>query len=172
MSIRSYWLTVLLSSMFSILVYFLFIFAFFRAAPAAYESTWGLGVESELLLLAYTTATATRDPSRVCDPCHSSQQCQILNPLSKIRDWTHILMDTSQVCNPLSRSGNSLSILCLVVLSFFKKTMLKTPTMAVDLFLYSVLSFFFFLSFILVFGVYTFRTNSCLQELTFFFIII
>ena len=32
----------------------------------------GLGVESELYLLAYTTATATRDPSRTCNLHHSS----------------------------------------------------------------------------------------------------
>ena len=47
-----------------------------------------LGVESELQLLAYTTATATWDPSRICDPHHSSQQRWILNPLSEARDGT------------------------------------------------------------------------------------
>ena len=31
-----------------------------------------LGVESELQLLAYTTATATQDPTRICDLYHSS----------------------------------------------------------------------------------------------------
>ena len=41
-----------------------------------------LGVELELQLLSYTTATATR----------------ILNPRSKARDRTCILMDTSWVC--------------------------------------------------------------------------
>ena len=41
-----------------------------------------LGVESELLPLAYTTAIAMPDPSHICD-LHSSQQLQILNPLSK-----------------------------------------------------------------------------------------
>ena len=41
-----------------------------------------LGVESKLQLLAYTTATATRNPSLVCDLHCSSWQCQILNPLS------------------------------------------------------------------------------------------
>ena len=51
------------------------------------------GVESELQLLA--TATATRDPSCVCDLHHSSCQCQILNPLSKARYRTHVLVDTS-----------------------------------------------------------------------------
>ena len=56
-----------------------------------------LGVELELQLLAYTTATATQDPSRVCDLQHSSQQCQILKPLSEARDGSHMLMDASQV---------------------------------------------------------------------------
>ena len=56
-----------------------------------------LGVESELQLLAYTTATATRDPSRVLDLHHSSQKCRILNPLSEDRDRTHMLMDPSRV---------------------------------------------------------------------------
>ena len=56
-----------------------------------------LRVESELQLLATAVATATQDPSHVCDLRHSSWQCQILNPLSEARDWTHILMDASRV---------------------------------------------------------------------------
>ena len=56
-----------------------------------------LGVQSELQLPAYTTATATQDPSCICDLHHSSQQRRILNPLSRAGDGTHILMDTSQV---------------------------------------------------------------------------
>ena len=47
-----------------------------------------LGVESKLQLLAYTTVTATWDPSHVCNLHHSSQQRQILNPLSEARDRT------------------------------------------------------------------------------------
>ena len=39
-----------------------------------------LGVESELQLLAFATATATQDPSCICSLHHISQQCQILNP--------------------------------------------------------------------------------------------
>ena len=54
-------------------------------------------VESELQLQAYTTATATPDPSRVCDLHHSSWQHWVLDPLSKARDQTHILMDTSWI---------------------------------------------------------------------------
>ena len=56
-----------------------------------------LGVELELWLPTYTTATATLDPTHICNPHHSSQQHQILNPLSKARERTCILMDTSQV---------------------------------------------------------------------------
>ena len=56
-----------------------------------------LGVQSELQLLAYTTATETWDPSQVCNLHHSSRQRQILNPLSEVRDGTHILMDSSWV---------------------------------------------------------------------------
>ena len=56
-----------------------------------------LGVESELQLLAYTTAIATWDLSCVCDLQHSSWQRWILNPQSKARAQTHVLMDNSQV---------------------------------------------------------------------------
>ena len=57
-----------------------------------------LGVESELQLPAYTTAIATLHPSRICNLHHSSQNCEhwILNPLSRTRDQTHILMNISR----------------------------------------------------------------------------
>ena len=55
-----------------------------------------LGGKLELQLPAYGTATATQDPSHICNLHHSSRQCRILNPLSEARDWTR-LMDTSQV---------------------------------------------------------------------------
>ena len=57
-----------------------------------------LGVKSELQLPAYTTAIETWDLSCVCRLQHSSWQRQTLNPLSKARDRTCILMDTSQIC--------------------------------------------------------------------------
>ena len=46
----------------------------------------GLGVESELQLAAYTTASAMWDLSRICDLYLSLWQHQILNPLSQARD--------------------------------------------------------------------------------------
>ena len=67
-------------------------FVFVRPHPGHMEVP-RLGVELELQLLDYTTATATQDPSHVCDLHQSSQQCRILNPLSKARDQTCVLMD-------------------------------------------------------------------------------
>ena len=49
-----------------------------------------LGGESELEPPAYATAIATQDLSCVCDLHHSSQQHQILNPLSEARDQTTV----------------------------------------------------------------------------------
>ena len=46
----------------------------------------GLGVKSELQLLAYSIATAMPDLSHICDLDCSLWQCQILNPLSEARD--------------------------------------------------------------------------------------
>ena len=68
-----------------------------------------LGVELELQLLAYTTASATQDLSHICDLHLSLQQHQILNPLSEARDWTHILREISWVLNLLSHDGNTKS---------------------------------------------------------------
>lgn len=76
-----------------------------------------LEIKSELLLLAYAIATALPDLSCICYLYHSN--IRSLNPLSGARDWTHILMDTSQVVNPLSHSGNSLGKLKVYFFFFF-----------------------------------------------------
>ena len=54
-----------------------------------------LGVNSELQLLVYATATAMPDLSRVYDLHHSS--CRILNPLRDARDRTLDLTVPGQV---------------------------------------------------------------------------
>ena len=43
------------------------------------------------------TATATGDRRHICDLYHSSWQPWITDPLSKARDQTRILMDTSRI---------------------------------------------------------------------------
>ena len=45
-----------------------------------------VGVKSGLQPLAYTIATATQDPSHVCNLHHNSQQYQIFDPLNEARD--------------------------------------------------------------------------------------
>ena len=65
-----------------------------------------LGVELELQLPAYTTATATLDPSCICDLYHSLQQHRIL---SEARDRTHILMDTSRFVSAAPQPGTPVS---------------------------------------------------------------
>ena len=76
-----------------ILFLFLIIIIFWGLHPWHME-TPRLGVESELQLLAY--ATATQDLSHVCDLHHSSQQCWILNSL-RGRDGICVLKDTSWI---------------------------------------------------------------------------
>ena len=66
-----------------------------------------LWVKSELQRLAYTTAIARPDPSCLCNLYHSSQQHGILNPLSKARDQTQVLMDTSRVHYRWAITGTS-----------------------------------------------------------------
>ena len=77
-------------------IWFLLYFIFLVLHPQHTEVP-RLGVESELQLLAYATATAMWDLSTICNLHHSSWQCQILNPLSEARDQTCILMDASQI---------------------------------------------------------------------------
>ena len=91
-------------------IYFFFFF-FFLGPLLWHMEVPRLGVKSELHLLACTTATATQDPSHICDLHHSSQKRQILNPLSEARDQSCILMDTSGVHYLLlSHNGNSNNI--------------------------------------------------------------
>ena len=65
-----------------------------------------LGVEYELQLPAYATATATPDISRICSLHHGSWQRWIPNSF-RARDWTQVLMDICWFPNPLSHKRNS-----------------------------------------------------------------
>ena len=76
---------------------FVFVFLPFLGLLLWHMEVPRLGVQLELQPPAYARATAMQDPSHVCDLHHSSQQCQIVNPLSKGRDQTHNLMVPSQI---------------------------------------------------------------------------
>ena len=75
---------------------FFFFFGLFRATSVAYGSSQARG-QIGPQLSGHTTATATPDPSCICDLHHSLQQHQVLNPLSEARDGTQILRDPSWV---------------------------------------------------------------------------
>ena len=82
-----------------LLFIFYFYFFVFLGPHMQHMEVPRLWVESELQLPAYTTATAARDLSHICDLHHGSRQHWILSPLSKTRDQTCIFMDTRQVGN-------------------------------------------------------------------------
>ena len=85
-------------------------------APAAYESSQARGwIGVKATNLHHIHSIARSQPH---DPHQSLQQYQILNPLSKARAQTHILMDTSQVLNLLSHNGNSLCVFFIFVLFY------------------------------------------------------
>ena len=79
--------------------FFLFLF---RAKPAAYGCTQARGQ-----IGAVATARTMPDLSPICNLYHSLWQHRTLNPLSEARDWAWILMDATQILNPLSHNGNS-----------------------------------------------------------------
>ena len=72
-----------------------FFFFFFLGLHPQHKEIPRPGVELELQLPAYASATAMPDPSSNCDLRHSSGQCWILNALSEVEDWTYILMVSS-----------------------------------------------------------------------------
>ena len=74
----------------------IFLFLLFRAAPATYRGSQARGLIG-VQLPAYATATATPDPSRVCDLHHNSRQRRILHPLSEVRDGTHNFLAPNQI---------------------------------------------------------------------------
>ena len=98
-----------LSFCFCFFLFFVFLFFCFLGLHPWHMEVPRLGVELELLLLlAYTTAMATRNPHCFCDLHDSSKQCLILNPMGEAKGWNNILMDISQILNLLSHNENSI----------------------------------------------------------------
>ena len=86
----------------SFFFFFFFFFCFFVFVIFFWLHLWHmggsrLGGKLVLWLPAFTIATATPDLSYVCNLHHRSRQCRILNLVSKARNQTYVLMDTSQI---------------------------------------------------------------------------
>ena len=101
-----------LHSMYSFLVFCSSDF-FFKGLHVQHVEVLRVEVKLELHLLAYATATATQYLSLVCNLYHSSQQCQVFNPLSGARDEIRILKDTIRFIS---------TELKMIFLSFMKNT--------------------------------------------------
>ena len=72
-------------------------FFFLRVAPEAYGSSQARGgIGAAAAGLCHTQAML--DLSHVCDLHYSSWQRWIPGPWSEARDWTCVLIDTSQIC--------------------------------------------------------------------------
>ena len=83
----------------------IFFFSFFLWLYLQHMEAPRLGVKSELQLPAYPTATAMPHPNCICNLHRNLRQWQILNPLSKAKNRTRILTDTSRVLNPKATMG-------------------------------------------------------------------
>ena len=66
--------------LFIIIIIIIIIIIYFLHTHLWHKEIPRLGVDLELQLPTYATATATPDLSHLCSLHHSSQQCQILNP--------------------------------------------------------------------------------------------
>ena len=81
-------------------------FCLFRATPVAYKSSQARShLQAAAAGLCYGHSNAGSEPCMQTTPQLTSHW--ILNPLSKARDRTHILMGTSWVCNLLGHNRNS-----------------------------------------------------------------
>ena len=85
-----------MGSIFFVLFWFGFVFWFSGLHPWHMEVP-RLGVESELQLVAYATATAMQNPSCICSLYHSSWKAWVLNPLSEAWNRTCNLMAPSRI---------------------------------------------------------------------------
>ena len=87
--------------------FFLFVFCFL----SFYGHTCGIWEVSRLGIKS--------NPSYSCQPTPQPQQRGILNPLSKARSWTHVLVDTSQLRFPWATTGTLLILNFEVTILFY-----------------------------------------------------
>ena len=96
-----------------VFIFILFYFIFGGLHLWHMEVPW-LGIELELQLPAYATATATKDLSRIFDLHHSSWQRWILNPLIEVRDQTRNPMFPSGICFHWTTTGTLVFIFFII----------------------------------------------------------
>ena len=77
---------------------FFFFFLLFRATHAVYEGSQARIWIGAVVASLYYSHSNTRKLGCVCDLHHSSQQSLKLNPVSKARDRTRILLDSRWIC--------------------------------------------------------------------------
>ena len=101
------------SFLFFSFLFFSFLDPFFMAT-LQHMQVPRLRVESELQLLAYTTATATPNPNCVYDSHNSSWQQWILHLLSEAGDRTQVPTHTSQVCFCCNMMGTPRAVFLMI----------------------------------------------------------
>ena len=97
-----------------------FFFFLFRATPMAYGSSKSRGAVGAAAAGHITATAMLWDLSHVCDLHHSSRQHWILNPLSKAKNQTQVLVDTSQIRFVTALSRQELHISALLLKSILK----------------------------------------------------
>ena len=119
-------------------IIYLFIYLFWFLGPHLwYMEVPRLGVESELQLPAFTTAT--EDPSHVCTTDQNSWQCLILNPRSKVRDWAWNLMVPSLIYFRCATMGTPQSPLLIFTHKHLEFLYVRCKCSTVNLILISTL---------------------------------
>ena len=93
------------------LPFFFFFFGLFKGSTRSIWRVPGQRSNQSCKLLAYVRATATPDPSHVCDLHHSLRQGRILNPLSEARDQTCNLMIPRWICFHCYMMGTPIQLL-------------------------------------------------------------
>ena len=87
-----------------------FFFCLFRVPPAAYRSSQVRSLDRAAA--AKPIPQPQQHWIQACLWHHSSQQCQILNPLGEARDWTHVLITIERQrelhrTNSLGKTGDA-----------------------------------------------------------------
>ena len=92
------------SFVFFLSFFFVFSVFFFRAATSAYGGSQARG-QIRAVATSLHHGHRTPDPSRICDPHHSSWQRRILNTRSEARDRTRNLMVPRRIVSAVPQRG-------------------------------------------------------------------